>query len=95
MLLQDVIRFKPFAQTVLGQMQRDPLFLPAMLGHVGPVALLDWLKHFVVLGMYDVGFQLLRPALPKLLEAQGNAKAKFKLKRCFEALEFGSGYDHV
>ena len=89
------MRFKPFAQTVLGQMQRDPLFLPSMLVHVGPSALADWLKHFVVLAVYDVAHQLLQPALPQLLEMQGDAKAAFKLRRYAEALEFGSGYDHT
>lgn len=88
------MRFKPFAQTVLGQMRRDPLFLPSLLAHVGPVALADWLRHFLVLGMYDVAHQLLQPALPKLLESQGDAKGEFRLRRCAEALEFGSGYDH-
>lgn len=89
------MRFKPFAQTVLGQMQRDPLFLPSMLAHVGPAALADWLKHFVVLGVYDVAHLLLQPALLKLIEAQGDSKAAFKLRRYAEALEFGSGYDHT
>lgn len=89
------MRFKPFAQTVLGQMQRDPLFLPSMLAHVGPVALADWVKHFVALGMFGVAHRALQPQLEGILSAVGgDAVNEFKVKRIAEAIEFGSGYDH-
>jgi hypothetical protein len=35
-----------------GQMVNDPLFVPEILKHVGPVAFVDWFVHFVGLGSY-------------------------------------------
>lgn len=92
--LQDVLRWGAFAETVCEQMFRDPLFMPAMLWHVGPLALADWLRHFFMLGMYDVSHQLLRPVLPSLLSAQSDVRSQFRLRRLAEALEYGSGHDY-
>jgi hypothetical protein len=92
--LQDVMRWGPFASTVFGQMQRDPLFLPVMFRHVGFVAIVDWFRHFVALGMYDIAHQLIKPRLSQLLKEQRDVKARFRLKRWAEALEYGSGHDY-
>jgi hypothetical protein len=50
--VQDVPQFGPLALTMGGQMVNDPLFVPEILKHVGPVAFVDWFVHFVGLGAY-------------------------------------------
>ena len=52
--VQDVPQFGPLALTMGGQMVNDPLFVPEILKHVGPVAFVDWFVHFVGLGGYTV-----------------------------------------
>jgi hypothetical protein len=47
-----VPQFAPLALTMGGQMVTDPLFVPEILKHVGPVAFADWFVHFVGLGSY-------------------------------------------
>lgn len=90
--LQDVMKFGPFGRTVIGQMASDPLFIPQLLRHVGPLAMLDWVRHFVALGVYDLGYRVLKP-LRKWSEGWGEG-ARYRMRRCLDALEFGSGNDH-
>jgi hypothetical protein len=52
--LQDVVQFRGLALTLLEATWRDPLFVPQIFKHVGPVALVDWLGHFFMLGLYTV-----------------------------------------
>ena len=92
--LQDVMKFGPFARTVTGQMVKDPLFIPALLRHVGVLAMLDWFKNFVAMGVYELLFVIARPLRRSADQGKWNPKQRFKVKRWIEALEFGSGRDH-
>lgn len=94
-VMQDVIQCGPFAQTVLGQMRADPGMVPALLAHVGPGAMADWLKHFSALVAYDIAWKLVQPYAPQLLQAkEGDPKEQFKLQQRLQALRFGSGNDY-
>lgn len=94
-MLQDVIQCGPFAQTVLGQMRSDPLMVPALLKHVGPGALVDWVKHFSALFAYDLAWRAVQPWVPRLLKAkEGDPKGLFKAQQQLQALRFGSGNDY-
>lgn len=90
--LQDVIKFGPMGQALLGQMRLDPASMPAVMRHVGLLALLDWMRHFFTLGLYDLSYRVLRP-LRRRAEAMAPAR-KFKLNRFLDALEYGSGNDY-
>ena len=52
-------------------MVNDPLFVPEILKHVGPVAFVDWFVHFVGLGSYTA-----------LTFALGDCKFPFRDMRC-------------
>lgn len=93
--MQDVIQCGPFAQTVLGQMRADPAMVPALLKHVGPVAMADWIRHFSALFAYDVTWKLVKPFAAQLLQSkEGNAKEQFKTQQWLRSLQYGSGNDH-
>jgi lycopene cyclase CruP len=91
--LQDVIKFVPFGRTVMGQMALDPLFIPQLLAHVGPLAMLDWLRHFVALGAFEVAWWA-SPHLRRLFDtARLDGKVSYRARRCLDAVEYGSGHD--
>lgn len=48
-VVQDVPQFGPLALTMGGQMVNDPLFVPEILKHVGPVAFMDWFDLLFVI----------------------------------------------
>ena len=94
-MLQDVIQCGPFAQTVLGQMRSDPLMVPALLKHVGPSAMADWIKHFSALFAYDVAWKVVQPYSSQLLRSkEGDAAELFKTQQWLQSLRFGSGNDY-
>ena len=93
--LQDVMKFWPFTRTVLGQMARDPLFIPQLLKHVGPLAMLDWLKNHIMLGLYELLYVLVRPLRRKAEKGEAwDERTRFRIKRWHDALQYGSGRDH-
>lgn len=92
--LQDVMKFWPFTRTVMGQMARDPLFIPQLLKHVGPLAMLDWLKNHIMLGLYELFYVLFRPLRQKADSGAWDEKTRFRIKRWVDALQYGSGRDH-
>ena len=50
--MQDVVQFKGLTATLVQATVRDPLFIPQLLLHIGPVSLVDWLGHFAMMGAY-------------------------------------------
>eukprot|EP00892_Ulva_mutabilis_P010734 jgi/Ulvmu1/8032/UM004_0269.1 len=93
--LQDVIQCGPFAQTVIGQVRSDPAMVPALLKHVGPVAMADWIKHFSALFAYDTAWKVVKPFAAQLLKAkEGDPKELFKTQQWLRSLQYGSGNDH-
>ena len=91
--LQDVVQFGPLGLTLGKMMLGDPAFTLVILRELGPGPVLEWLGHFLALGLYAglhraAGGPLARaaPALPPPL--------RFRLRRLLEAWEFGSGSDY-
>ncbi len=92
MFLQDVPQFGPLGATMFGQMVTEPLFVPKILQHVGPVAFVDWFVHFVGLGLYTVLNWLSPPirAVAKRLPP----RQRYLANRRLDAWRFGSGQDY-
>ncbi len=93
--LQDVPQFGALGATLLSMMATNPKLIPPILIHCGPAPLIDWVRHFVALGMYTLLWAVTRP----LKEALGSGlplppRVRFLLARWLEALEFGSGMDY-
>ncbi len=87
-----MIQWAPLAKTLALQMVKDPLFVPQILGHVGPVAIIDWVIHFIALGFYTVMNAigpLLRPLADRLPPNQ-----RYWAHRTFEQWEYGAGQDY-
>ncbi len=47
-----MIQFGPLLSTMAQQMVREPLFVPALLKHVGLEAMADWMRHVAALALY-------------------------------------------
>lgn len=90
--LQDVPQIGPLAATMFGQMIADPLFVPQILKHVGPVAFFDWFVHFIGLGVYTV-LNGLAPPL-RLVAKRLPGRQSYALNRQLDSWKYGSGQDY-
>ena len=52
--LQDVVQFQGLGKTLLTMAVKAPLFVPQILIQAGPGPILDWGKHFAMLGVYTL-----------------------------------------
>ena len=91
--VQDVVQPGPLAATLGGQMMSDPLFVPQILAHVGPLPLADWAVHFVALVWYRA---LHAAAAPAVREAAKKLppRQRYVLHRWLDAWKYGSGQDY-
>ncbi|KAL6762577.1 hypothetical protein V8C86DRAFT_3023359 [Haematococcus lacustris] len=96
--LQDVIQFWPLGRTLALQMVRDPAIIPRLLTHVGPGALLDWLRHVSALGIYTGLYALAGPlregSLERALRRVLAPKQMYVLRRGLDTIEYGAGLDY-
>lgn len=88
-----MIQWIPLAKTLAGQVVADPGLIPDIFKHVGPVPLLDWLRHFVALGTYSALNTVAAPVVRQVGERLP-PKEQYKVKRTLEAWEYGSGGDY-
>lgn len=91
--LQDVPQFGPLAATMFNQMVADPLFVPQILKHVGPVAFFDWFVHFIGLGLYTV-LNALAPPL-RIVATKLPGRQSYALHRQLDSWKYGSGQDYT
>jgi len=91
--LQDVVQFGPLAQAMAGMTVTRPLLVPRIIASTGVLPVLDWTRHFIALGMYDVLFKISNPLKP-LVEKIPDKSERFYWKRLLEAWEYGSGNDY-
>ena len=92
--LQDVLQFGPLVQTMVGQMARDPGFVPQLVAHIGVGPLAEWLGHVAARGTYTGLHAAAAPALSARVLPQLTAREAFKLRRLMEAWQYGSGMDY-
>ncbi|MBF2077924.1 MAG: FAD-binding oxidoreductase [Synechococcales cyanobacterium T60_A2020_003] len=89
--LQDVVQFSPLAQTLFWTGLRHPLLITRILPQVGLPALLDWMKHYVNLGVYTALAAAGHQISP--LFQQGTPRLKYYGDRQLEAWMYGSGQE--
>lgn len=93
--LQDVIQAPGLAATIGAMSVFDPLLVPPLLRWVGPMPVLVWTYHFVMLVAYTLAYQLLQIADPITKSwLEGTDKEKFVRRRWLDALKYGSGNDY-
>ncbi|PZU99257.1 MAG: FAD-dependent oxidoreductase [Pseudanabaena sp.] len=90
--LQDVVQFIPLAQTMLAMSIDDPILVIKIMKQVGVETLLDWLKHYLGLGLYSglnqVG-EAFVPAIANLLPEQ-----QYQWQNRLAQWRYGSGGDY-
>lgn len=72
---------------------QDPLFVPQILKHVGPVAFFDWCVHFVGLGWYTL-LNSIAPPL-RVVAKRLPGRQSFALHRQLDSWKYGSGQDYT
>jgi hypothetical protein len=75
------------------QVVQEPLFVPKLMAHVGPLPLADWMSHVAALGTYAALHKAAAPPLKQVGKLL-TPREKFKLNRLLDAWEYGSGSDY-
>jgi hypothetical protein len=93
--LQDVVRFDGLVSSLAGSFVADPTFMPQIIAHVGLPALVDWLGHVSMMGLYTVLDAAVSPVAEPIVDIIKNPRQRFHWKRQMEAWKYGSGRDYV
>ncbi|PPS16245.1 hypothetical protein GOBAR_AA04329 [Gossypium barbadense] len=91
--LQDVIQFGPLAKTLGLVMLTKPQILPSIFKQVDIPVLIDWSRHFFMLGYYTFLSTYMDPVIRSWLNGLPS-KVKYEWKRHLEAWKYGSGLDY-
>ncbi|WOL20226.1 hypothetical protein Cni_G29030 [Canna indica] len=91
--LQDVIQFGPLVKTLVSVMLAHPKILPSIFKQVGPLVILDWSVHFVMLGYYTFLSSYIDPAVRPWINSLPK-RNKYEWTRRLEAWKYGSGLDY-
>ncbi|MDX2216300.1 MAG: FAD-dependent oxidoreductase [Oculatellaceae cyanobacterium bins.114] len=99
--LQDVVQFSALSQTLLRTAIAHPGLVLKIIPHVGVLTLLEWLVHYLNLGLYTGLYHSFKPLkpwfdqLPERFGWKGNYFApRFYCQRLLEAWQYGSGNDY-
>lgn len=91
--LQDVVQFPALFQTMLRVALTHPVLVLRVIPQVGMLTLLEWMLHYVALGLYTMlnlwGIALLQPWRSQLSPAQ-----QYRLDRWRDAWRYGAGQDY-
>jgi flavin-dependent dehydrogenase len=94
--LQDVIRFKPLARTLLSMTKNNIAFVPKILLQAGPEPIIDWFRHFICLGIYDLFEPIVEPGMAFAKDSPAlTNRQKFLSRRYLEAIEYGAANDSI
>jgi hypothetical protein len=93
--LQDVVRFDGLVGSLARSFVADPEFMPEIIRHVGVPALVDWIGHVGMMGVYSALDNLISPFIRPLVDTMPNPRVRFEWRRKMEAWKFGSGNDYV
>ncbi|XP_072078357.1 uncharacterized protein [Arachis hypogaea] len=91
--LQDVVQFGPLSKTLGLVMLTNPQILPSIFKQVGVPVLLDWSKHFLMLGYYTFLSTFADPVVRPFLNTLPS-KTSFRWRRHLEAWKYGAGLDY-
>jgi lycopene cyclase CruP len=90
--LQDVVQFAPLSQTLFQVSLRHPQLIPAILAQLGPVALIQWLPHYLNLGLYNECNRLQNRI--KDWSERLSPQQRYQWHRRIDQWAYGSGNDH-
>ena len=89
--LQDVVQFSALLQTLLRVSVRHPSLVLKIIPQVGIATLLEWLVHYINLGIYASLYPIARTLKPWANNLSPSQQYLFF--RGLEALQYGSGND--
>ena len=89
--LQDVVQFPALLQTLLRVSVGHPLLVLKVIPQVGIFLLLEWLFHFINLGIYAGLYPIAHTC--KLWVKNLSPSQQYLFFRGLEALQYGSGND--
>lgn len=90
--LQDVVQFPALTQTLLKTWIARPGLVIKVIPQVGVVNLLDWMVHYVNLGVYSALFPLGRATEPWIKNLP--SVSQYYYRRRLEQWKYGSGGDY-
>lgn len=91
--LQDVVQFSGLSKTLFKTSLSHPGLIVKIIPQVGLMALLDWMVHYLNLGLYSVLYPL-----GKVIEPQTKnlpLEQQYYYHRWVEVLQYGSGGDYA
>jgi lycopene cyclase CruP len=90
--LQDVVQFVPLSQALFQVSVRYPQLIPTILRQLGPVALAQWLPHYLNLGLYNE-LDRLEPLIRNGCRHLP-ARQQYRWHRRLDRWAYGAGHDH-
>jgi lycopene cyclase CruP len=90
--LQDIVQFPALSQTLFSISLKHPGLIPKILTQVGPMALLDWMNHYLKLGLYS-SLYFLTPIV-NAWSANLPSIQQYYWHRWVDAWKYGSGSDY-
>lgn len=94
--LQDVIQFLPLLQTLLLAAKQDFWSSLTIIPHVGIPAMLDFLRHFWMLGLYTFYSKFFSGIVERVLSWNiWTKRQKYLWRRRLDAWKYGSGLDYL
>jgi len=91
--LQDVVQFPALTRTLLKTALAHPGLIARVIPQVGLESLLDWMLHYVNLGVYSALFRLSQALQPWIKNLP--PVPKYYCHRWIEAWKYGSGGDYL
>ncbi|MDJ0556212.1 MAG: lycopene cyclase family protein [Microcoleaceae cyanobacterium MO_207.B10] len=91
--LQDVVQFPGLAQTLFITSLTKPNLVIKIIPQVGLGNLLDWMRHYLNLGIYSLLYpigEVMEPLVTKMPQAR-----KYYYRRWIEQWQYGSGGDYI
>ncbi|MBF2014284.1 MAG: FAD-binding oxidoreductase [Rivularia sp. T60_A2020_040] len=90
--LQDVVQFGGLTKTLLKTSFTHPILVIKIIPQVGLITLIDWLWHYITLGIYSVLFRLSSMLEPWMKNLPNNYQ--YYWHRLVDAWKYGSGNDY-
>ncbi len=91
--LQDVVQFPGLTKTLLKTNFSHPILVIKLIPQLGLFSLLDWMLHYINLGIYAVLFAMSQMIEPLLKDLPN--KYLYYWHRRVDAWKYGSGADHL
>ena len=90
--LQDVVQFGGLTKTLFKTSLANPGLIIKIIPQVGLITLIDWMWHYINLGVYSLLFNVSRMLEPLIINLPENYQ--YYWHRWVDAWKFGSGNDY-